>query len=197
MTVGFAARFPVLFHVTRVAAVPSIRRHGLLSAEALCRLFGLAEADADVLLGRNREQWVELGHPEHGRAVLRRQTMPDRALAVRLAPGVTAEAWRRFINRHVFLWTAARDAHKLAAADPDVPQVVLRFDTAALIALGLDLHAAPVNGGAIDRRPPASGHRRGPDLYTAVVRLPARARVREVVIPQAVPAAILARALLP
>ena len=45
MSAEFAARFPVLVHTAQAAALPSILRRGLISAETLCRLFGLAEAD--------------------------------------------------------------------------------------------------------------------------------------------------------
>ncbi|MCS6855835.1 MAG: hypothetical protein NZ523_13940 [Elioraea sp.] len=197
MSETFAARFPVLFHATCAEAVPSILRHGLFSAEALCRLFGLAEEERAVLLRRNRPAWVELQHAVQGRAWLRRQLMPDRGLAPRLAEGVSPEAWRGFINRHVFLWVARRDADRLAAADPEVPQCVLRLATAVLIAEGLALAAAPVNGGAIDRRPAGKGPRRGPELYRPIARLSPCARVREVAIADHIPPAILARALLP
>ncbi|WP_114376919.1 DUF7002 family protein [Elioraea thermophila] len=197
MSADFAARFPILFHAAPAAALPSIRRHGLLSAEALCRLFDLPEAERNLLLRRNRRTWVELRHAEFGRAWLRRQLMPDRALAARLVPGLTPEAWRGFINRHVFLWRARRDADRLAAADPDMPQVVLRLATAVLIGEGLSLAAAPVNGGAIDRRPAGRGPHRGPDLYVPIALLPPRAPMREVVVPDTIPPAILARALLP
>lgn len=197
MSEDFAARFPVLFHTTQAAALPSILRHGLLSAEALCRLFGVGDDERSPLLTRNRRTWAELVHPEHGRAWLRRQLMPDRGLTPRLAPGLAPEAWRAFINRRVFFWVARRDADRLAAADPDPPQIVLRLDTAVLIEAGLSLAAAPVNGGAIDRRPAGSGRRRGPDLYTPIASLAPRARVREVAVPGAIPPALLARALLP
>ncbi len=197
MSEDFAARFPILFHTTPAAALPSILRHGLVSAETLCRLFGLAEADQHAVLRKNRATWIELYHPQHGRAWLRRQLMPDRGLTPRLGPGLTPELWRAFINRLVFFWVSRRDADRLAAADPDLPQIVLRLDTAVLIEAGLALTAAPVNGGAIDRRPAGSGLRRGLDLYTPIAQLPPRARVREVALPGTIPPAILSRALLP
>ncbi len=197
MSEAFARRFPLLFHVTGEAALPLIRRHGLLCAEALCDLFGVAPAARDRLLARNRDGFVILEHPLHGQAALRRQVMPDRALAPRLAPGLACAEWRRFINRHVFLWAKRSDALRLERADPERRQVTLALRTAALLEAGLPLFVSPVNGGAIDRSPPGTGRRRGPDLYRPVALLTRGCPVREAAIPDRIPAAALNAALLP
>ena len=195
MTDAFSRRFPTLLHVTDAAALASIARHGLLSAEALCALFEVP--DAEALLGRNRNRAVTLRHPVHGMATLRRQKLHEAGLAPRLGPGLTPACWRRFINARVFFWVSDRDARVLARAEPGRVQVTLRLATAALIEAGLALAAAPVNGGSVDRMPPGRGRRREPELYRPVAAIGPGERVREVALPGAVPPALIAHALAP
>ena len=180
---------PPCFHVTDADALPSIARHGLLSAEALCTLFDMA--DAGTLSSRNRDRYVPLTHPVHGTAALRRQKLHDRALGPHLADGVTAEAWRRFINAHVFFWVSAGMAETLRRAEPGRRQVVLALRSAALLGSGLPLLAAPVNGGAVPRAAPRDGRLRGLGLYRPVHALPACATVKEVAVPARIPPEVL------
>ncbi len=146
----------VAWHLTSPAALPLIRRHGLLSAEALVALFEPPEATR--LLEENRASFTTLRHPIHGTAELRRQAMPDGKLAGALAgSGTSPAAWRRHVNSHVFFWLDQRRAEGLRAADPGRPQVALRIDLAGL----LDRHGAaarltPMNTGAVRH----AGHRR-------------------------------------
>ncbi|RYJ01242.1 MAG: hypothetical protein EON47_11380 [Acetobacteraceae bacterium] len=148
MTAGFAARFPLLFHVTERSALPSIARHGLLSAAGLARLLG-----ATPDLGANRGGWTRLATPA-GEALLRRQGMPDAALASRLDPAIALADWRRFINAQVFLFPAEAAAWRLLRAEPGRDQAVLAFPTAALLAAGCALCVCRFNNGFIDRSPP-------------------------------------------
>lgn len=166
--------------MTDAAALPLIARHGLLSAEALCALF--ATPGAEALLASNRRGYVTLRHPAHGEASLRRQLMPDRGLAARLAPGLTPACWRRFINAHVFFWVRQKDARGLDGAEPRREQVTLRLRTAVLVEAGLPLLASPVNGGSLDRAKPGTGRARGPALYRPVDMVAAGEAVREVAI---------------
>jgi hypothetical protein len=148
-----------IWHVTDAASLPLILRHGLLSAERLVALFGADPA----LLGRNRDRYVTLSHPMHGTATLRRQWLRDAVLAPRLAPGVTPEAYRRFINSQVYFWPERARAEALDRFEPSRSQVVLSLPVAAL---GVPLLASPINaGGVFDRQPPATARRRHPGLY--------------------------------
>ncbi|MFQ3623773.1 MAG: hypothetical protein SNJ73_09530, partial [Acetobacteraceae bacterium] len=106
-------------------------------------------------------------------------------------------AWRRFINRHVFLWARRSDARRLEGAEPQRRQVTLALRTAVLLEAGLPLFVSPVNGGAVDRSPPGSGRRRGPGLYRPVDGITRVCPVREAAIPDRIPAATLSAALLP
>jgi len=189
----FAQRFPRLFHVADAAVEPLIRRHGLLSAEALCALFEVPEPRRSRLLGENRSRYETLEHPAHGRAVLRRQLMTDAALAPRLGPGLTCACWRRFINARVFFWVSRASATRLLAAEPDRSQIVLAVRTEALIETGLQVFASPVNGGAIDRARPERRRWREPALYRPIAEVAPAERVLEVAVPGPVPPGLIER----
>lgn len=45
------------------AALPGMRRHGLLSARALCHLLDAPAANRPALLTRNRDDYARLTHP--------------------------------------------------------------------------------------------------------------------------------------
>ncbi len=178
--------------MTDEAALALIARHGLLSAEALCRLFAVPGAEA--LLATNRNAYVTLRHPVHGEAALRRQKMHDAGLAPRLGPGLTPACWRRFINAHVFFWVTRGMAERLVAAEPARRQVMLEFRTAVMLEAGARLVASPVNGGAIPRTPAAHGPRREPALYRDVASLAPREPVKEVALAGGLAPAVLAAA---
>ncbi|WP_203070454.1 DUF7002 family protein [Falsiroseomonas ponticola] len=148
----------VAWHLTSPAALPLIRRHGLLSAEALVALFEVPAPEAALLLEANRAGFATLRHPLHGVVELRRQKMPDGALAGALAgSGTSPAAWRRHVNGHVFFWLDRRRVEGLRAADPARPQLALRIDLRLLLARHGDAaRLTPMNTGAV-RHP---GHRR-------------------------------------
>ncbi len=148
MTTGFLARHPWLHHATRAAAWPGIARDGLWPAADLLR-----RAGAEAALALNRTAWLDLGQG----VALRRQGMPDGPLRARLAPGIDAAAWRRFINEHVFL---APDVRRYLAADPGIPMLRLSVRTEALLAAGLQPLWCRFNNGFLDRSPPVRRRRR-------------------------------------
>ena len=160
----FADRFPALFHVTDRAALPGIRAHGLLSAAALCRSCAVPADRLPALLEHNRGTYAALAPG----AALRRQGMPDGPLSRRLAPGLDPAGWRRLVNGMVFLFARPRDAETLRACEPSRDQVILRFETAALLGAGLDLRACRYNNGYLDRRPRDRPRLRGPGDYVPV-----------------------------
>lgn len=184
MTAGFAARFRLLFHVTERSALPSIARHGLLSAAGLARLLG-----ATPDLGANRAAWTPLATPA-GEALLRRQGMPDAALASRLDPAIALADWRRFINAQVFLFPAEAAAWRLLRAEPGRDQIVLAFPTAALLAAACALSFCRFNNGFIDRSPPGRRRLRAFADYRPVAEWQAGPAPREVTIEGGIPAGI-------
>jgi hypothetical protein len=186
---AFAARFPLLFHVTSAEALPLIRAHGLLSAERLCAVVGLPEVEAAALLGANRRGWVTVSGPG-GTAWLRLQGMGDGPLASRLCAGLTPEAFRRHVNGQVHLWAAARDAARLRAFHRERPQVVLRFATGALLAAGCALAFCRFNNGYVDRGPEGRRRLRGLQDYRPIAAWRPGEKVREVVIRGGVPARV-------
>lgn len=184
----FAARYPVVWHVTEAEGAGSwLAATGLLPAAALLRLAGVA---AD---GANRDDFRLLALGAGRVAVLRPQVMADRWLVPTLAGRFTGrpEAWRSHINAHVFFWTEERrrDAFVRAcmrwrarsdAAFGCAPPCVLTLDTAALLARhGEDAFFARFNagstvrGGARVRRDettfaPVTGYRSGPVAELAI-----------------------------
>ena len=174
-------RFPQLHHVTDAAALPGIRRHGLLSAKALCHLFEVPAADRPALLTRNRDGYARLTHPVHGEVWLRRQSMRDAPLRSRLDPALTPGQWRRFINAHVFLCTSRAWAERLRAFERDREQVVLTWDTAALLAAGVRVLLCRYNNGTVmDRAPPHRRRLRGFGDYVPAEAMPPGMAVKEV-----------------
>ncbi len=151
-----------LYHVTDAASWPLIQHHGLMSASRLVALFG---GDPDKL-SHNRDGYVTLSHPEHGQATLRRQYLRDETLSPRLASDVTCEAYRRFINAHVYFWPRRRRADALDRFEAERAQIVLSLPVEAVVSLGTVLLASPINGGGVfDRQMPALARRRHPGLY--------------------------------
>ncbi len=184
MTIPFAARFPVLFHVTDRVALPGIARHGLMSAERLCAWLG---ADGD--LGANRLAWRSLETPL-GRAALRRQGMPDAALRSRLDPAIDVAEWRRFISAHAFLCVRRTDAQHLMRAEPGRDQAVIAFPTAALIAAGCALRFCAFNNGHIDRSAPDRRRLRSFGDYRPIAAWVPGTPIREISIHGGIPPSI-------
>lgn len=181
-------RYPQLHHVTDAAALPGLRRHGLLSAKALCCLFEVPAGDRPALLTCNRDSYARLVHPVHGEAWLRRQSMRDAPLRSRLDPALTPGQWRRFINAHAFLCASRAWAERLRAFERDREQVVLTWDTAALLAAGVALLACQYNNGTVmDRTPPHRRRLRGFADYVPAEAVPPGMAVKEVAARRRIP----------
>ncbi|MCR0985652.1 DUF7002 family protein [Roseomonas populi] len=148
----FAARFPVLFHVTDPEALPGIAANGLLSTEALVALYDVPPEDRPALLDHNRGRgnFTRLHREGLPGATLRDQWMPDVPLTQTLRGAYANDpiAWRRHINAHVFFWLNKPQAERLARVNRARAQTVLAFDTARLLAAHAS-HAftTPINTG--------------------------------------------------
>ncbi len=190
---GFAARHPRLFHLLPAEAWTSFQHHGLLSAAALCQLYGVAPERRTALLeeDRGKGNFVPLSAPGLPDITLRDQLLPDGLLGRCLTGGFAGRprAWRALLNGMVFLWADPRRAAKLHGASRARPQMLLEFDAARLLAP----HAAaamtsPLNSGAPFAMKPTP---RGDGTFLPLADWP-RAdgrRVVEVVVPRAIPAA--------
>ena len=158
-----AARHPRLYHVTEPAAWPSIRRHGLLSAAALARLFELSAARRERLLGARRPAAVTLEHPVHGRAVLNDNLpLSEAALERCLDDGLRPSDWLRMLNDQVFFWASPDGVERLLGArmNRHRPRLVLELDTLALAERhARDVRLCPINSGSTIRRPARRGLR--------------------------------------
>lgn len=178
---GFLARHPELHHATRATAWPGIAAQGLLPAATLARRHD--PGGADLILSGNRGAWLDLGDD----VALRRQGMPDGPLRARLAPGVEAGAWRRFINEHVFL---APDVGRYLRADPGQPMIRLSVATEALLSAGCRPLWCRFNNGFLDRSPAQARRLRGFDDWQALDAW-AGERVAEVIVRGALPPGLL------
>jgi len=183
MSDAFAARYPVLFHVTERSALPGIRQHGLRSAAWL-----VSHHCAPLsLIDQNRRAWVNLGKGVPPPAALRRQGMRDSSLQSRLRPDITPTAWRRFINERVFFFVAEKKALRLRDAERARCQVLLRFSTAHILAAADGMTTCPFNNGYIDRSPAHRRRLRDFDDYRPVAAWTSRDPVQEVAIPTGLP----------
>ena len=189
MLISFANRHPLLFYVTERSSVPSIRRHGLRSAAALCNLFQAPAARYSALLDANREQYELIEHPQHGSAVLRRQLMRDHVMITRLAKGFSPPAWRRFINGMVFFFVDEGRAARLRDYDREREQTILAWSTRAIMDAGVELLACRYNNGMVDRTPSHRRRLRGPADYIPVSQY-ASGFIAEVAAATTIPASV-------
>ncbi len=149
----FAARHPVLYHLTAPQALDGIRAHGLLTAAQAVSRFAPHRTD---LLDRRPAHaslpgGVVLG--DNGPLVLKR-------LAGCLDDGLTPADWLAMLNARVFFYVDPRHwggfLHSRAGKGQET--VILRFDAASLLAANLArAEVAPFNTGATVHVPPRRG----------------------------------------
>jgi hypothetical protein len=195
---GFAAKHPRLFHLLPAASRASFERHGLLSARALCDLYGVPAAHRAALLEQDRGKgnFTGLSAPGLPDVTLRDQLLPD-ALLLRCLTGAYAgqpRAWRALLNGYVFLWADERRARALHRASLGQPQLLLEFDTVRLLGpWAREALTSAINSGApFTMKPSPRGD--GTFLPLAAFPRPDGKRVVEVVVLGSVrdaPAALL------
>jgi len=182
-----------LFHLLPEAALPSFEAGGLLSAEALCDRYGIAEPRRTALLEQDRGKgnFERLSAPGLPDACLRDQVLPD-PLLKRCLTGSYNErpaAWRRLLNGFVFFWAAKKRAKGLRDASTARRQVLLVFDRGILEGLyGNRMMTSPINTGAPFGGNPSP---RGDGTFLPLLPRPRPdgRKVVEVVIPYAAPRA--------
>jgi hypothetical protein len=122
--------------MAEVGSWPSIRRHGLLSAESLLDLFEITGQRRTEILTRRRPTLVTIVHPKHGRAVIRDQkALSEEKLAGCLLDGLTPAVWLQMLNSKVFFWVDPKRLAGLrnARAYREGRQLVLTLDTRELL----------------------------------------------------------------
>ena len=148
----FAARYPRLHHMADDGSWPSIRAHGLLSAVALCELYGVAESRRATLLTARRPQAVHLAAPALPGAVLRDQSpMTDGKLRVCLEDGLSPAQWYAVLNARVFFWLDRARLTRLlgARAYRRRAHLVITLDTGSLLAAhSARVRLSPINSGS-------------------------------------------------
>jgi hypothetical protein len=131
-------RYPTIYHMAEADSWPSIRRHGLLSANEVMRRADLAGSQRRILSSEHRPEKVALCVAGIGTVVLRDQKpMSERRLRPALLDGMTPQQWYKLVNSRVFFWVKEQRLHGLltAAEYVDSEHDVLTVDTASLLSV--------------------------------------------------------------
>lgn len=150
-TEEFCKLHPMLFHMAVAGSLEQIRKHGLLSTEAILALLDVEPEFRRRLTTEHRAQMTPLNHPEHGQFTLRDQK-PLRDVALeKCLDGMTVPQWYASLNRRVFMWASRERVDRLLAARAyrSQDQLVLTIDSAALLAKYYDnIQVSTINSGA-------------------------------------------------
>lgn len=147
-----AGTFPRLYHLTSEGSWPGIRRHGLLSTEALLDLFGIDGDFRERILATRRPDCVPITHPDHGHAIIRDQKpLIESRLRDVLEDGMTPRDWYTLLNRKTFFWVSEDRFETLrdARAYRGRRQTLIVADCAKLLSRHADrVTLCPINSGA-------------------------------------------------
>jgi hypothetical protein len=165
----FAKTYPRLFHMAHHEALPSIRRHGLLSTSALLDLFEISGERRLIIETQMRSGSVLIEHPVHGKAVIRDQKaiMNDRRLEKALGGSMQTKEFHRLLNSMVFFWVSPDRLKTLreAVAYHSEPQLVIILDTKRLVEVCAEqMMLCPMNSGSC--KPMA--HPRTPAIFQPI-----------------------------
>lgn len=167
--------YPRLYHIAEDGSWPSIRQHGLLPTKDLAGLYGASPTEIERLTRGHRPTSVELGHPEHGTAVIRDQKPLHPAKLEACLTDMTVEEWLELLNGQVFFWLQQVRMEGMLRARPyrDRPHTILHVDTAALLAAhASQTRLCRINSGATLFRASA----RGSDSFKPIRDYPHRPR---------------------
>ncbi len=143
--------YPRLYHMAESGTWDSIRRHGLLSTNALLELFDITGDLRRQLSSEHRRECVFINHPKHGWAVIRDQKpMRESFLRDRLDDGLTPAQWYETLNQRVFFWVNPVRLNRLLGARPyrRKQHCVLTLNTADLLRDHADqVTLCPINSG--------------------------------------------------
>jgi len=159
-------KHPRLWHIAEDGSWPGIRRHGLLSAEALLDLYGITGTSRNALLSEQRCRCEAIEGRGLPPATLRDQKpIPPRALARCLDDGLAPADWYRLLNGRSFFWLSEARLQGMLSTYGDRPHVVLTVETAALVgAHRKRIELSRINSGYALRVPA----RRGRDTFLSI-----------------------------
>jgi len=146
-----AAHYPRLFHMANVDSWPSIRRHGLLSTQALVDLYGVNGELRDRILRSRRSESIPLEHADLDRAVVRDQLPLREKTLEKCLIDMTLEEWLETLNSRVFFWLDEPHLENLLGARAYRADAhdVITVDTAALVDRDrAKIRLSPINSGS-------------------------------------------------
>src|SRR3984957_11345502 len=143
-------RIERLCHLAEADNLVSILNHGLMSTERLVRLAGISEPASNALLRTHRPDNVRL---RTGVVIRDQRPMPPAALAGALEDGLEPADWYALLNSFVFLWRNDARMDRQRRACGRRPQVVLTFDSTALLEqFQAEAFVSPINSGNARRK---------------------------------------------
>lgn len=159
-----AEKYPVLYHMAEGGSWPSIQKHGLLSTEALLKLFEIAEDRQEKILSRWRSGPEVISHPLHGTAVLRDQSPMPEAELQNCLNAMTSRQWYQLVNGKVFFWAREWHLRSFLRAYRGRSHLVISIDAALLLKLhGERVRLCHINSGSVRGR-----KMRGTDTFKTV-----------------------------
>jgi len=125
----FTKQFPTLYHLTFASNLEGIRKHGLLSANALADLhaFSPEEREATLLTRRRCNQDL------HGVTLRDQQAAPEAKMKSCLVK-ITIPEWLSLLNSKIFFFLSKEKALRFAETYAGYDNILLEVDTAALLA---------------------------------------------------------------
>jgi hypothetical protein len=157
-----AKRHPKLFHMTNLITFKQVRRHGLLTAEAIVQRCVAGSSEQERLLSRRRPRHVHLTDPRRAMFILSdNRPLSEAKLSKVLEDGLTPKDWLKMLSKRVFFWTDRKSVNRLMEASNHATQrkVLLEIDTLKFAqAYGDMIEISPINSGATIHQAAARGH---------------------------------------
>ena len=153
-------KYPRLYHMAHRDSFDNIKKHGLLSTQALLELYGYEGKEKEKILSERREETKTItceGLPED--AYIRDQKpMTCKEVAAGLRKGgskLTPSDWYRLLNSKVFFWPDKCRLYRMAKAYKSNKHAVLVLNTELLVAAYSDtITLCHMNSGNSRRSPP-------------------------------------------
>lgn len=156
-------RHPKLYHIIHKGALPSMRKHGLLSTTRLLTLFEVPSIQFKEIGETVRPTSMVLTHDTLGTVKISDNAPIDEGKLSRcLDDELQVSDWMRILNRRVFFWvdTVNLDNHLRACIRRGEDREVLVFDTLKIARRYLaKMEVSAINTGSTLRRPVRRGIR--------------------------------------
>jgi len=139
--------YPSVFHLANAANWQSIKEHGLLSSESLCKsLLRLSEDETYQIISSHRPT------ARRERGVTFRDQKPlneSKLLSCLRGSGLTPAQWYFILNQRVFFWTNRDRLNRFLSVYQGEPCKILKVDTAKLVERHGDrIELCHINSGA-------------------------------------------------